>query len=163
MTEASINVTISPCSRSLLFYTRDLGELMVGGAWEPGPSWFFWLPCLYSACPGSAGMPLPLGEALWGGQEVRGNHGPLWGPALGSLRVFHGNWCPVRLPAIWLTGGSLATKIAFLASPKRFAWCWYCPYFRQGCHVLRAQGVSRVGKGFSLLWIRRFLIKISKG
>lgn len=129
MTGASINVTISPCSRSLSFILYQ-GLRGINGGWGMGtrPFLVFWLPCLCSACPGSADVPLPSGEALWGGQDVREIGVHCGAPLSGVLRCSTeaGAPCIYLLLSDWL-GSSLAAKIALLGSQKTSAWCRYRP------------------------------------
>lgn len=69
-------------------------------------------------------QPLPFGEVLWGGQEVRGKSwSTVWLPHFLVLSDILWKLAPpcISLLSDWL-GGSLAAKIALLASQNRFAW-----------------------------------------
>ena len=98
---------------------------MVGGAWEPAPSQFFGFLAFALHVLAQPTQPLPFGEVLWGGQEVRGKSWSTgWLPHFLALSDILWKLAP---PCISLLsdrlGSSLAAKRAFLASQNRFAWC----------------------------------------
>lgn len=145
----------------LFFCARAYGNWWwVGHRSQPLHSFLASLPSLCRSWNSWHAPPIWWGPLGW--SRCQGNPGPQGGTPLSRAL-----WCCVEssapstsLLSDWL-GSSLVAKIAFLASQNRFAWCWSYPYFRQGCQVLGAQRVFRMGKGF-LLWIWVFLLKISE-
>lgn len=95
-------------------------------------------------------MPLPFGEAYWGGQEVRRKSQCTRWPPPGS-GVF---WCSMNISVPYISllsdqpGSIQAAKIALFAPQKRFAWCWGYPFFRPIRVAMSSEHlVFRVGKG----------------